>query len=131
MPTVFITGLQQDKSTGILPILTFDLDCNGLDCWIFFSRDRKAESLLYMGPVTAGNENNHEDVYISQRRERDINETLCRKLGKKLCMNITFAMYTGTKMGTPLPAITNNIEVLIYFYFLKLPLISPQDLFGA
>ena len=36
----------------------------------FSSRERKAEVPLYIGPVTAANENNHENVHMGSKEEK-------------------------------------------------------------
>ena len=47
-------------------------------------------------------------------------------------MGVAFAMYTCVKMDAILPTTVNNIYLLIiFFYFLKLPLVSPQNFSGA
>ena len=43
----------------------------------FSCRKMKAEASLYIGPVTAANENSHEMSRWAQRRERDVNGTVC------------------------------------------------------
>ena len=46
----------------------------------------------------------------AQRRERDVNGTVCIKGGKKLYMGVIFAMCTCVKMNAILPTIINNIS---------------------
>ena len=36
----------------------------------FSSRKRKAEAPLYIGPVTAANENNHENFHTDSKKEK-------------------------------------------------------------
>ena len=72
----------------------------------FSSRKRKADNPLYIGPVTAANENNHENVHY---------------------MGIAFVMYTCVKMDAILPTIINNIKLLIIFFIFETSLdISPR-----
>ena len=104
-----------------------------LDFWLeielgliagFSSRKRKAEAPLYIGPLTTSNGNNYMKISTwAQRREIDVNGTVCSKWGKKLYMEVAFAMYTCVKMDAILPTIINNIKLL----FLKFPLISPKN----
>ena len=42
----------------------------------FSSRKRKVEASLYIGPVPAANENNHENVHMGSRKEKDLKMAL-------------------------------------------------------
>ena len=53
---------------------------------------------------------------LAQRWERDVNGTVCGKLGNKLHMGVAFAMYTWVKMDVTLPIIINNIKLYFVFY---------------
>ena len=77
----------------------------------FSSRKRKTKAPLYIGPVTAANKNNHENVHMGSKKEGDVNDTVCSKLGKKLYMGVSFAMYSCVQMDTILPTIINNIKL--------------------
>ena len=61
----------------------------------------------------------------AQRRERDVNGTVCSKWGKKLYMSITFAMYTCVKMDAILPTIIN---IKLLFNFWNFPWYLPKTL---
>ena len=64
---------------------------------------------------------------LAQRRKRDVNGMVCSKRGKKLYMDVTFAMYTCVKMDAILPTIINNIELLLNFFISETSLdISPE-----
>ena len=61
-----------------------------------------------------------------QRKERDVNGTVCSKWGKKLYMNVTFAMYTCVQVDAILPTIISNIKLLFNFLFLNFPWYLPR-----
>ena len=55
---------------------------------------KETETPLYMGPVTAANGNNNENVHMCSKKEKKCIWNCMLKLGKKLHMDVTFAMYT-------------------------------------
>ena len=65
-----------------------------------------------MGPVTAAIEHNHENVCMTLKKERDVNDTAWSERGKEVCMGVTFAKYTCVKMDATLHTIFNNIKLL-------------------
>ena len=92
----------------------------------YLSRKRKAETPLYIGPVTVANKKKIKMSTWPQRRERDVTGTVCSKLGKKLYMDAIFAMQTCIKMDVILPTIINNIKLLIFLFLETSINISPK-----
>ena len=95
--------------------LNFWWDCSGIDCWIFIKK--KVEAPLYIGSVTVANETTMKMSTWSERKERDVNDIVCSKWGKKLYIGINFAMYTCVKMNAILPIIINMKLLINCFIF--------------
>ena len=98
----------------------------------FSFRKRKAEAQLYIGHVRAANENYHENVNMGSKK------------GKKCKWHCMQQMRTETVYGCHLCNVHlckyechiayHNPTILSFylvFFFLKLPLISPQDFSSA
>ena len=108
-------------------------DCKGIDCWIFckgidcwiFIKKGKAEIPMYIGSLTATNENNHENVHVGTKKGKRCNFHCIQQMRKKLYMGVNLAMYTCLKMVAMLPTITNDIKLLINFFDTSLD-ISPK-----
>ena len=68
MLTFCTATLQQGKTKKKYAHLDFRLEITMELVAEFSSGKRKAEALLYSGPVTAANENNHENVHMGSNK---------------------------------------------------------------
>ena len=99
----------QVKLRGSMLILTFDLRLQW--DWLFnFHQEKgnwKPHCALGLWQVQMKTTMNMST--LAQWKERDANNTVCSKWGKKLYMSIIFAMYACVKMDAVLPTIINNM----------------------
>ena len=110
-----LAWLQQGKPKKVYSSWLLTCDCIGIDCWIFISKKEGRMPTLHWA---CDNCKHMKMSTWAQRRERDVNGTVCSRWGKKLYMDVTFAMYTCVKMDAILPTIINNIELSLNFFFI-------------
>ena len=98
--------------------------------WLLdFHQEKGRQKPQYFGSVTAANENNPENVYMGSKKGKRCKLHCKQQMRKETVYGFAFAMYTCVKMDAILPTITNNIKVLINFFYFETSIDISQKLF--
>ena len=85
----------------------------------FSSRKRKAEAPLYIGPVIAANENNHENAPMGSKKGKRCKWHCMQQIRKEMENGCHLCNVHFLRMDAILPTIINNIKLLFNFLYFE------------